>query len=63
MIIMIDNGVIVERGSYNELFRKKGYFYNLQMGQDALMVKKQEWSLTLLFLVNENSALMPDVSI
>lgn len=62
MIIMIDNGVIVERGSYNELFRKKGYFYNLQMGQDALMVKKQEWSFYY-SLLNENSALMSDASI
>ncbi|WP_457642391.1 peptidase domain-containing ABC transporter [Persephonella sp.] len=33
LIIAIDNGVIVEAGSFNQLMRKRGYFYNLYSQQ------------------------------
>lgn len=32
LIILIDAGKIVEKGTYAELLHKKGYFFNLQIG-------------------------------
>ncbi|WP_296866201.1 hypothetical protein [uncultured Methanobrevibacter sp.] len=27
-IIVIDRGIVIEQGTHNELFNKKGYYYN-----------------------------------
>ncbi len=38
MILVIDNGTIIERGKHSELMNKQGFYYNLYMSQ----FKKQE---------------------
>jgi ABC-type multidrug transport system fused ATPase/permease subunit len=38
MILVIDDGEIIERGKHDELLGKKGFYYNLYMSQ----FKKQE---------------------
>lgn len=38
-IMMMDNGKIMEKGTYEELLGKKGYFYNLHKGQDMINKK------------------------
>ena len=38
MILVIDNGQIIERGKHAELMDKQGFYYNLYMSQ----FKKQE---------------------
>ena len=39
-IMMMDDGKIMEKGTYNELLSKKGYFYNLHRGQDIIKREK-----------------------
>lgn len=41
LIIMVDGGRIVEQGTYAELLNKKGYFFNLQRGEDAELRKTE----------------------
>jgi ATP-binding cassette subfamily B multidrug efflux pump len=38
VILVLDNGQIIERGKHNELLAKKGFYYDLYMSQ----FKKQE---------------------
>jgi ATP-binding cassette, subfamily B, bacterial len=33
VILVIDRGEIIERGSHNELMMKKGFYYDLYMSQ------------------------------
>lgn len=40
MILVINNGEIVERGTHEELLRKKGFYYNLYMSQFGLEEEK-----------------------
>jgi len=35
MILVINNGEIIEMGSHEELIRKKGFYYRLYMSQFA----------------------------
>jgi len=35
MILVINNGEIIERGTHEELIRKKGFYYHLYMSQFA----------------------------
>lgn len=42
MILVINNGEIVERGTHEELLRKKGFYYNLYMSQFGIEEKVTE---------------------
>ena len=42
MILVINNGEIVERGTHKELLKKKGFYYNLYMSQFGIEEKVAE---------------------
>jgi len=42
MILVINNGEIVERGTHEELLKKKGFYYNLYMSQFGIEEKVTE---------------------
>ncbi len=42
MILVINNGEIVERGTHEELLRKRGFYYNLYMSQFGIEEKVKE---------------------
>ncbi|HPO82944.1 MAG TPA: multidrug ABC transporter ATP-binding protein, partial [bacterium] len=40
MILVINDGEIIERGTHRELLEKKGFYYNLYMSQFATEVEE-----------------------
>ena len=43
-IIVMDNGTIVEAGTFEELMDKKGYFYEMKQIEQSVFLSTKTWS-------------------